>query len=260
MPLTDLPCAQCAEPFTPKRRTNDSITKTCSKACSQWFRCGKNPGQKPPAFESTSCPQCATVFTMSHDRKKFCSTSCAYKARTTPRFSKVRFLFCLECSTAFRAQRANSKRCSEECQRAHDLRKGRNDYRLYYEPIKAHDSICTDCAAVFTQKHGATKRCEQCLRARHKAKTRDYRHRRRASMQNNGPVERIDSLKVYARDGWQCYLCQQPVPADAHYLDPRSPTLDHVVPIARGGTHTLANVKLAHRSCNTLKGVRVLTP
>ena len=208
----------------------------------------------------TACPQCATVFTVNHDRKKFCSTSCAYAARTAPKFSRVRFAYCLECSTAFRAHRSDQTRCSEECRRAHTLRSSRHDYRLYYAPIKPHNSICTDCAAVFTQKHGATKRCDDCARLRHNAKARDYKHRRRANKKNNGPSDRINSLAVYARDGWICYLCEQPVPIGVHHLDPRAPTLDHVMPLARGGTHTLVNVKLAHRSCNTLKGVRVLTP
>lgn len=259
MPLADIPCAQCTQNFTPKKRSNGLISKTCSKVCAQWFRCGKNPGQKPPANESTTCPQCSTVFTTSHDRKKFCSTSCAYQARTAPKFSNVRFPYCLECSTAFRAHRSDETRCSDECKRVHALRTGRRDYLLYYAPIEPHDSICIDCAAVFTQKHGATRRCGSCTRLQFNARHRDYEHRRRANMQSNGPVDRINSLKVYARDNWQCHLCGQAVPADAHYLDPHAPTLDHVIPLARGGTHTLANVKLAHRACNTLKGVRIIT-
>ena len=31
------------------------------------------------------------------------------------------------------------------------------------------------------------------------------------------------------------------------------PSRDHVVPLAKGGTHTWDNVKLAHFRCNTLK-------
>jgi 5-methylcytosine-specific restriction endonuclease McrA len=34
---------------------------------------------------------------------------------------------------------------------------------------------------------------------------------------------------------------------------PMAPTVDHIVPIARAGTHTWDNVQLAHAHCNSLK-------
>lgn len=34
-------------------------------------------------------------------------------------------------------------------------------------------------------------------------------------------------------------------------------TLDHVVPLARGGEHSYRNVKLAHPLCNSRKGAKV---
>jgi 5-methylcytosine-specific restriction endonuclease McrA len=32
--------------------------------------------------------------------------------------------------------------------------------------------------------------------------------------------------------------------------------MDHIVPISKGGTHTLDNVQMAHRFCNLSKGNR----
>jgi 5-methylcytosine-specific restriction endonuclease McrA len=34
------------------------------------------------------------------------------------------------------------------------------------------------------------------------------------------------------------------------------PSLDHIVPVSLGGTHTWANVQLAHLRCNVSKGNR----
>lgn len=31
------------------------------------------------------------------------------------------------------------------------------------------------------------------------------------------------------------------------------PSIDHVIPLAKGGYHSWENVKLAHRRCNTIK-------
>ena len=34
------------------------------------------------------------------------------------------------------------------------------------------------------------------------------------------------------------------------------PTIDHIIPLSKGGTHTWDNVQLAHNSCNSRKGVK----
>ena len=51
----------------------------------------------------------------------------------------------------------------------------------------------------------------------------------------------------------------EPINARVHFPDPQCATLDHVVPIARGGGHTRANVQAAHLGCNLKKGNRELT-
>ena len=62
-------------------------------------------------------------------------------------------------------------------------------------------------------------------------------------------LERVDRLAVYARDGGRCHLCGRPVSRTTF-------TLDHVVALARGGPHALANVAIAHPRCNFRKGAR----
>lgn len=77
--------------------------------------------------------------------------------------------------------------------------------------------------------------------------------RRRAHEQAATPDggERIDLDEVYARDRMNgCCICKLPVPRE-------QASLDHVVALANGGSHTLANVKLAHKRCNSKKGDRV---
>ena len=53
--------------------------------------------------------------------------------------------------------------------------------------------------------------------------------------------------EVYARDGGRCHICAEPVPRD-------QASLDHLVPISAGGEHSMANVSLAHRACNSRRG------
>lgn len=84
------------------------------------------------------------------------------------------------------------------------------------------------------------------------------RHARRVRMQgSDGRVERIDPRFVFARDGWCCQLCGGPIDATLRSPDPGSASVDHVVPLARGGSHTQDNVQAAHLGCNVRKGANL---
>lgn len=50
-----------------------------------------------------------------------------------------------------------------------------------------------------------------------------------------------------------CHLCGTPIDYEAHWLSPFSFTVDHVLPLAKGGTDTLDNKAAAHRACNRAK-------
>lgn len=60
-----------------------------------------------------------------------------------------------------------------------------------------------------------------------------------------------DTLLLEVAQGGLCFYCGQPVGAKA--------TFDHVIPQCYGGTDDLANIVLAHRRCNMLKGDRLPT-
>lgn len=90
----------------------------------------------------------------------------------------------------------------------------------------------------------------QAGRARSKA-------RRRARKRNAERVEAVDRLVVFERDGWACQICGEKVDRNAQVPDERAATVDHILPLARGGDHTYANVQTAHFLCNSLKGDRV---
>jgi 5-methylcytosine-specific restriction endonuclease McrA len=47
-----------------------------------------------------------------------------------------------------------------------------------------------------------------------------------------------------------CHLCHEPIDYNADWLDPLSFTIDHIIPIARGGADVLENLAPAHRKCN----------
>lgn len=93
---------------------------------------------------------------------------------------------------------------------------------------------------------------------RNKDKVLDSHHRRRAAKKNVNS-ERVSLKTVYARDGWLCKICGEPVNFIRQHPDPMSPSLDHIIPLSKGGPHTFANVQLAHLICNLRKTNKLTT-
>lgn len=74
---------------------------------------------------------------------------------------------------------------------------------------------------------------------------------RRARQIGAPRTETIDRQAIIERDKWTCYLCGQ-------ICTHQNVTLDHVIPLARGGSHTTDNLCVACSPCNTKKGVKML--
>lgn len=65
--------------------------------------------------------------------------------------------------------------------------------------------------------------------------------------------------QVARRDGAVCSICDLPVDLALKRPNPLSPSIDHVIPRARGGRDIPDNVALAHLVCNISKGARLPT-
>lgn len=59
--------------------------------------------------------------------------------------------------------------------------------------------------------------------------------------------ERILREAVYDCSRGICGICREPVPFERF-------SIDHIVPLSRGGAHSMVNLQLAHLSCNARKG------
>ena len=76
---------------------------------------------------------------------------------------------------------------------------------------------------------------------------------RRRMRKRNAYVAPVFRRKVFERDGWTCQICRRPVVRGSVVPNLRAPTLDHIIPLARGGTHEPSNVQLACFECNSRK-------
>lgn len=68
--------------------------------------------------------------------------------------------------------------------------------------------------------------------------------------------ETITLKALIARDKGFCRICGEPIDKNDitnGHVGRKYPSLDHIIPLSKGGTHTWSNVQLAHMACNAGK-------
>jgi len=73
-----------------------------------------------------------------------------------------------------------------------------------------------------------------------------YYGRRKAWKFGNG-FEKFSLKEILKRDGYKCHICGRRVAK-------KNLSFDHLIPLSRGGSHTKANVAVAHLICNVKRG------
>lgn len=58
--------------------------------------------------------------------------------------------------------------------------------------------------------------------------------------------------------GYECHLCHELIDLSISGTHPKGFTIDHVLPRSRGGSNDLANLRPAHRQCNSERGANYL--
>lgn len=60
--------------------------------------------------------------------------------------------------------------------------------------------------------------------------------------------------RIFEAYNWVCHLCNGAIDPKLRAPDPKAGTIDHVIPLAKGGKDSLTNIKPAHLKCNHQKG------
>ncbi|MHB0828007.1 MAG: HNH endonuclease [Schaalia turicensis] len=69
--------------------------------------------------------------------------------------------------------------------------------------------------------------------------------------QLSGTQRRALTDRIYARDQGVCHICRTQVRRE-------DASLDHLIPVSRGGLSIESNLALAHLRCNTSRGAKTL--
>lgn len=241
-----LKCQHCATDFRPWRPD----ARFCSAKCRVAVL---GPVRKRP---NRICQRCGKEFwPKSTTRVTYCGRYCAFAAK-------------FEAAEQRSADReAARKKCPEcggppgRCRAAACIEK-RIEARKLSRRVAERCRTCIECSTPFTRANGKVGRyCS--VRCRKRALRRAYlatpagrayvalqNHKRRRRLAGG---DKVDPLAVFARDRYRCHVCGGPCDPNAPPRTPMSPTLDHVVALARGGGHTLTNLATAHQICNSLK-------
>jgi 5-methylcytosine-specific restriction endonuclease McrA len=110
---------------------------------------------------------------------------------------------------------------------------------------------CFICQQPFVSEFGHNTCSDKCLSLKNKDRERRRSQGRRAR-EKKAFVERVSPKKVFDSNGWICQICFEPVDPDSKDVNTRA-TLDHVIPLAKGGKHSYENTQLAHGLCNSTK-------
>lgn len=192
------------------------------------------------------CATCAVEFNPRNSRQRFCSDPCRYQAKDRDRFTS-----CAWCSQSmgYSGKHVAGKSMHQSC-RVESTPHGPSKYRT--------GCRCDECKA-----GQAVKMAEYAQAYRADNGVHPTTAFRKAFRATNGYAYSRGSdwilpklrLELYERDDWTCYLCESPVDRDGDPNGNRAPSLDHVMPRSKGGTHDPSNLKTACRSCNSRKGV-----
>lgn len=131
--------------------------------------------------------------------------------------------------------------------------------------------VCKECGREFTLRelrednpwNFTSKPTFCCTSCRNRWHRREGRHRRRERGEQKGYGD-VSLLALEERDNHTCYLCGTKTDRSDYRVDesgnfiagPSYPSIDHVVPLSKGGTHDMSNVRLACCRCNAIKGNR----
>lgn len=247
--------------------------RCCSKACVGKLTAERNKA-RGKRFTCLNCNRLYHPKNRSRCSFKYCSRDCAFEARRLKKPCAARplelgaklaawFLAwggdyfphvykCCECGAALR-HRKDAPRL-EKCLSCRSRK----------------DRVCVDCGSPELAVPLA-RRCELCRRrAKDAAKKRGKKKGRRVHgsdsirsrcRRHNAPYTPVSRKKILDRDDWMCQLCgMRLLPRYTRLTDGGvhglSPTIDHIIPLARGPDgpgHVESNCQAACFGCNAEK-------
>ena len=208
-------------------------------------------------YATRACEVCGNGYKPTYHKQRTCGRKCGVELRrrigSLPELlhgqtSRVPWIACRGCQEPFLTRNAQRycAACLESSNPYYWLNR-RNEQLKDAEPRPCKvcgNEFVPDRATAQGNYHTTVYCSTECRSIGQRQKAHNYQHKRRT----NGAYEHITLDEIAKRDSWRCHICKRTVTRDTW-------SLDHLVPVSRGGDHTRTNVALAHRSCNSRMGV-----
>ena len=139
-----------------------------------------------------------------------------------------------------------------------------SDFPKGKKNIDGRRPVCNNCIKVYAAKYrleNAEKKKasqiawreknrekENAQRRENPEKYRIHTHNRRALLKSLGKLTPGISIKLFKLQKGKCACCKKPLGTDYH--------MDHITPLALGGSNTDSNIQLLRAKCNKQKGAK----
>lgn len=224
-------CLCCGKEVIQNSHHKNGKRKFCNIDCYKKYRGCKT-------FGYSYCEYCGKQFKETRDRpNKFCSKECSNryygKIRTEKKLQRIQ---------------AEKEQIQREREQKEFLRQQKEQERL--EKLR---KVCPMCGKEFIAKSITNICCsKECSRRRN-----NYTRYKRI-YRNGKPDLTISLTRLYMRDNGICQICNRLINFDCDSNSDYYPSIDHIIPLSKGGLHSWDNVQLACRICNTWKRDKII--
>lgn len=131
----------------------------------------------------------------------------------------------------------------------------RESDKMAIRESKKRITICDVCGKEFITYNSRAKRCSPECSKKYSNHKKDWR------LNSANTIDKDITLgSLYKRDSGVCYICGGKCNWDDYVVVNGTivcgdwyPSIEHILPLSKGGLHSWSNVRLAHRRCNYTK-------
>ena len=242
-------CINCGKEIVSFEGRSGPKPKYCSNYCRGRYRylypekVGRAPADKKV------CLVCGATFASYSKKQRFCSVNCRGASKRTLKGTTRK---CVVCGNAFEPKHRDSKCCSSDCQIVLTNRKLKANGTRTKKTLKKD---CVACGGTYyvSPFHGYSMYCSKTCA------DKAWRHKKRAT-KASAESEYYSIQEIHERDGWHCQICGKKVNPELKWPDTKSASIDHIIPLSKGGSNKKDNVQLAHLGCNSKKKNKQIIP
>lgn len=247
--IENILCQLCRQPTRAEGRSDTCTEQGCTRATqsrnlcathyTRWQRSQPGHTRTPRRRkEQGNCEYCAKPV-IAYNKQRYCGLVCAarHKVSSSPEEYQTRHL---------------AKRQVELYTGPTQRAPRPNKNPIKQSPRQFKSGQCKVCDSWFVTLYTDVTCSGQCQDAYAKLQRRIHKDRRRARKRKSYVAD-VSRKRVFMLDGYRCHLCNRKCNPTKTVPHPRAATIDHVIPLAAGGTHEPTNCRTACYQCNSSK-------